>query len=389
VLARLLFLLTLLVVGLRAPSAQAYPWMIRHGFAQCGSCHVDPMGGETLTGMGRVMGETLLSMPWGQTTPSGAAKFLFGVDEPAGVYLGGSLRAMNILNFDTAKVRAFPMQADVTAAAILGKLTLAGSLGVSRASNRYEHASKARLLGNVEDEGLLLVSRNYWLGYRFDPSWMLRLGRLNLPFGIRTPEHTLWARSETFTDRESDQQHGLSVVYATNRLRGELLLSLGNFQRPNDALRERGYVGYAEYLFQPDLALGVSSQVLVARHELNVDDGSVLRQAHGLTLRYVFSKPIVLLAEADVLKKTGAGLGYVSLATLDLEPWQGLHFAATGEALDHGEPTVGSGLGRGRADLRGWLTIDWFFGPHLELRTDLVWRRERGEMLQTQLHIYL
>ncbi|MEO8177411.1 MAG: hypothetical protein ABI895_01135 [Deltaproteobacteria bacterium] len=388
-LARLLFVLTLLGVGLRAPSAQAYPWMIRHGFAKCGSCHVDPMGGETLTGMGRVMGETLLAMPWGQSTPSDAAKFLFGVSEPAGVYLGGSLRGMNVITFETGKVRSFPMQADLTAAAIVGKLTLAGSLGVSRASSRYEHSSKARLLGNVEDEGFLLVSRNYWLGYRFDPSWMLRLGRLNLPFGIRTPEHTLWARSETLTDRESDQQHGASVVYAAGRLRAELMLSLGNFQRPGAAIRERGYVGYAEYWLQQDLALGLSSEVLTSRHELNVDQGAVLRQAHGLTLRYVFSQPVVLLAEADALKKTGAGLGYVGLATFDVEPWQGLHFAATAEVLDRGEPTVGSGLGRGSPDLRGWLTIDWFFGPHLELRSDLVWSRERGEMLQTQLHIYL
>jgi hypothetical protein len=363
--------------------------MIRHGFAECGSCHIDPMGGETLTGMGRVMGETLLSMPWGQTTPSDAGKFLWGVTEPEGLYLGGSLRAMSIVTFDTGKTRAFPMQSDLTAAGIIGKFTLAGSVGVSRASNRYEHASKARLIGNVEDEGVLLVARNYWLGYHLDPSWMIRLGRLNLPYGIRSPEHTMWVHSETVTDRESDQEHGVSVVYAAGRLRGELMLSLGNYQRPNDALRERGYICYAEYLLQPDLALGASSQVLVSQRELNVDDGALVRQSHGLTLRYALSEPVVLLAEADALKKTGAGLGYVGLATLDVEPWQGLHFAGTVEMLDRGEPPVGAGLGRGEPDLRGWLTLDWFFGPHFELRTDLVWRKERGEMLQTQLHVYL
>jgi hypothetical protein len=389
VLARLSFLLTLLVVGFSAPSAQAYPWMIRHGFAKCGSCHVDPMGGETLTGMGRVMGETLLSMPWAATTPSDAARFLWGVPEPEGLYLGGSLRGMSIVTFDTGKTRAFPMQADVTAAGLVGKLTVAGSLGVSRASNRYEHSSKARVAGNVEDEGMLLVARNYWLGYHLDSSWMLRAGRLNVPFGIRSPEHTMWVRSETVTDRESDQEHGVSAVYAAGRVRGELMVSFGNFQYPNAPLRERGYIGYIEYLLQPDLALGLSSEFLVSQRELHVDDGEVLRQAHGLTLRYVLSQPVVLLAEADALKKTGAGLGYVSMVTLDVEPWQGLHFAGTGEVLDRGEPSVGAGLGRGEPDLRGWLTVDWFFGPHLELRTDLVWRRERGEMLQTQLHIYL
>ena len=386
---RLLFASTLLGVALVTPSAQAFPWMIRHGFAECGSCHVDPMGGETLTGMGRVMSEALLSMSWDQETPSAASKFLFGVTEPSGLYLGGDLRAMSLIDFDTAKTSAFPMQADVTAAGVIGKFTVAGSLGVSRASARYEHASKARLVGNVEDEELLLVSRNYWLGYRFAPGWMVRAGRLNLPFGVRIPEHTQWVRSETLTDRESDQQHGASVLYAKGRWRGEFMLSAGNFQDPRAEQRERGYIGSLEFLEAENLALGVSSEVLRAQRELNVDDGPIVRQAHGLTARWSPSEPFVLLAEADVLKKTGASLGYVGMATLDWEPWQGLHLSATGEALDRGEPPIGSGLGRGEPDLRGWLTVDWFFGPHFELRSDLVWRRDRGEILQTQLHMYL
>jgi hypothetical protein len=386
----LLFLLTLLVVGSSAPSALAYPWMIRHGFAQCGSCHVDPMGGETLTGMGRVMGETLLAMPWSQTTPTDAGKFLFGLKEPENLHLGGSLRVMTLANFDTGKTRTFPMQADLTGAGTVDELTIAGSVGVSKASRRYEHSSKARVIGNVQDEDFLLVARNYWLGYRFSPGWMLRAGRLNLPFGIRTSEHTMWVRSETLSDRESDQDHGISALYAAGRWRGELMLSLGNFQRPDDALRERGYSGYLEYLVDQDLALGVSSLVLVSRHELNVDDGAVVRQAHGLTARYVFAEPLVLLAEADLLSKTNASLGYVGMVTLDVEPTQGLHLAATGELLDRGQPDgTAAGLGRGNPDPGGWLTVDWFFGPHFELRTDLVMRRKRGEMLQAQLHMYL
>jgi hypothetical protein len=368
----------------------AYPWMIRHGFAQCGSCHVDPMGGETLTGMGRAMGGTLLAMPWGQATATDAGKFLFGVTEPENLHLGGSVRVMSLLDFQTGKARAFPMQADLMAAGTLDKFTLAGSLGVSRASRRYEHASKARLLGNVEDEDVILVARNYWLGYRFNPGWMLRAGRMNLPFGIRTPEHTMWVRAETLTDRESDQSHGISALYAAGRWRGELMLALGNFQRPNDAIRERGYSGHLEYLIDLDLALGVSSMLVVARRELNVDEGAVVRQAHGLTARYVLAQPLVLLAEADLLAKTHASLGYVGMVTLDLEPTRGLHLAATGEILDRGEPDgAEAGLGRGNPDPGAWFTLDWFFAPHFELRTDLVVRRRRGEMLQAQLHMYL
>jgi hypothetical protein len=387
---RWLFLLTLVFLGLRAPSAQAYPWLIKHGFAQCGNCHVDPMGGETLRGMGRAAGESLLAMPWGQATPSSFGQLLFGVPESESVHVGGSVRGMMIGNLETAKARAFPMQLDLTAGFDLGDFTLAGSVGVSRASRRYEHASKARVLGNVDEEGVLLVSRNYWLGYHIDDAWMVRLGRLNLPFGLRIPEHTQWVRSQTFTDRESDQQHGVSVVYAAGRWRGELMASLGNYQRPNDALRERGYVGHLEYLIDLDWAVGVSSMALTSERELNVDDGRVVRQAHGLTARYVFSQPFVLLAEADVLSKTGSGLGYVGLATLDYEPTQGLHLALTGQVLDRGKSELGAGLGRGEAQYESWLTADWFFAPHFELRTDLVLRGgDRGQLIQLQLHMYL
>lgn len=348
------------------------------------------MGGETLTGMGRVMGETLLAMPWSETTPTDAGKFLFGVTEPEDLHLGGSLRVMSLTSFDSAKFRTFPMQADLTGAGTVGAFTLAGSIGVSKASNRYEHSSKARVFGNVEDEDYIMVARNYWLGYRFSRGWMVRAGRLNLPFGIRSSEHTMWVRSETLTDRESDQDHGISALYAAGRWRGELMLSVGNFQRPNDALRERGYSGYLEYLVAEDFALGVSSLVLRSEHELNADDGPVVRQAHGLTARYVFAEPVVLLAEADLLAKTNTSLGYVGMATLDFELVQGLHLAATGELLDRGKSDGSeTGLGRGKPDPGAWFTVDWFFAPHFELRTDLVWRQERGEMLQAQLHMYL
>jgi hypothetical protein len=362
--------------------------MIRHGFARCDTCHVDPMGGETLTRMGRAMAGTLLSTPWGEE-PSSAARFLFGLEEPDHLYLGGSVRALGLWDLDNGTKRAFPMQADLTAAADIGRFTLAASIGGSRASARYEHSSKARLIGNVNDEGFILVSRNHWLGYRPSDGWLLRLGRINLPFGIRTPEHTLWVRSETLTDRESDQQHGLALAYSGPRWRGELMGSLGNFQRPGDRLRERGYSGSLEYFAAPKVAVGASSLVLVARRDPALEAGHVVRQAHGLTLRASPHELLVVLTEANVLSTTGSSVGYVGRATLDLEAVAGLHLAATGELLDRGKPPSGSAVGRGKPHAGAWLTLDWFFAPHLELRVDLVWRHLRPEMLQAQLHMFL
>lgn len=365
---------------LTAKPAHAYAWMIRHGFAECGSCHVDPMGGETLTGMGRVMGETRLATRWSEgSSPTNAAKLLYGIDEPDGVRLGGSLRLLSVTQLDARHTDAFPMQADVYGAALLGRFTVAASVGVSRASERYEHASKARLIGPAdEDDALIAVSRTHWLGYRVSDALMLRAGRMNLPFGVRMPEHTLWVREETATDRESDQLHGVSLVYDAGALRGELMGAIGNFQLPDAAFQQRGYSGYLEYLLEPRLALGVSSLFLTASRGVVADSGSVSRTAHGLTLRYAPWRPLVVLAEGNVLKITGYDLGYVGMATFDLEPFQGLHLALTGELLKRGLTRAGA-----------WLTANWFVAPHVDLRLDFVVRQERSAMVLGQLHFYL
>jgi hypothetical protein len=377
-------------VQLVARPAHAYVWMIRHGFAECGGCHVDPMGGETLTGMGRVMGESLLAQHWAEPLPSDRAKFAFGVTEPDDVRLGGSFRALSVSNLETDETALFPMQADAYGAGFFGRFSLGISLGLSRASRDYEHSSKARLIGDVQGEGVLLVSRNHWLAYSPTDSLLLRVGRLNLPFGLRLPEHTAWIRSETLTDRESDQLDGAAIAYTAGPFRGELFVAVGNLQAWEPAFQARGYSAYAELLVLRRLALGASSMLLRAPRELEVAHGPVSRQAHGLTARYSPWTPIVLLAEADVLKNTGAGWGYVGMATLDVEPVRGLHLSVAREWLDRGEPDVGGSVpGRGRSRDGTWWTIDWFFAPHLEARIDLVQRAQRADMIQAQLHLFL
>lgn len=364
---------------LSASPAHAYAWMIRHGFAQCGSCHVDPMGGETLAGMGRAMGETKLAFPWtSEPEPSEVGAFLFGVGEPENVRLGGSFRALSVSYLNAGYTAAFPMQADLYGAAFLGRFTLAASFGVSKASARYEHSSKAKLVGNVEDEGRILVSRNHWLGYRFDDALMLRAGRINLPFGVRTSEHVLWVRSETLTDRESDQLDGVSLVYSSGAWRGELMAALGNLQAPDGAFQQRGYSGYAEYLVDLDFALGLSSLFLSAPRELEANSGAVVHTAHGLTARYVPWQSLVVLAEANALKVTGYDLGFVGMTTFDFEPIQGLHLGLTGELLK-----------RERTRAGGWLTWQWFVLPHVDVRLDVVLRQERQSQLLAQVHVYL
>src|SRR5687767_1044627 len=72
---RALPLLTALCFGLVMMSvssrAEAYTWMIKHGYANCGACHADPSGGELLTVYGRAMSEAFLSSKFGGSSEGG------------------------------------------------------------------------------------------------------------------------------------------------------------------------------------------------------------------------------------------------------------------------------------------------------------------------------
>lgn len=181
--------------------------------------------------------------------------------------------------------------------------------------------------------------------------------------------------------------------------------SAGNLQVKGLQFREYGYIGSLEVSLLPTLAVGVSSLVLGADDELLYDDRDVtvdnaaattegvLRQAHGLTLRYLPFKELVVLAEANVTKRTQSGFGHVSMATFDYEPSRGLHLALAGEMLNSGKPATLQGsvvpAGRGNTRLGLWATVNWFLYPHLDLRLDVVAREQRPTMLQAQLHFFL
>src|SRR6185312_4204302 len=130
----LLLLASALFVFSLSSTSHAYPWMIRHGFDKCANCHTDPMGGETLTGFGRLMSDEKLSTRWGSTEPSSRSQLFFGVVEPRDVNIGGSFRYMTMLHkfpkdgapADTA---SFPMQLDTYGQVkLFGRLRLGGSL---------------------------------------------------------------------------------------------------------------------------------------------------------------------------------------------------------------------------------------------------------------------
>lgn len=348
--------------ALHSEPASAYPWMIHHGYTSCAQCHADPSGGGVLTEYGRAQGEILLRTHY-EPLPENPGKvkdFLFGaVPLPETVGLQADVRGIVIP--EPGNVQAILMQSDLRAAVMTKKVLASATLGgVSRGANA------AQVTGGSTWN---LVSREYWVGYVPNKSFVVRAGRMNLPFGLRTEDHILDVRSATHTNTNADQNTGLAVFYNSRKWRAEVMGIAGNYQVRPDVFRERGYSLYAAYAPSTTLEVGVSS--LFTRAGADVLDlnasGPRTRLAEGVFARWAPIPKLAVLAEADLLvdKKDGATTtGFVSTAILDYEPKQGLHLQAITEQCDD---KFGD---RDTSMISGTGALQWFFLPHADVRLD-------------------
>jgi hypothetical protein len=343
--------------------------MIRHGYTTCMPCHTDPSGGAgALSEYGRAQSDLLLRMHYGADAETGEADrsmaFLWGAAQiPESLRLGGDLRE----GFFSNQVEGAPLQqelitmrADLYGDVRVGRLRAAASVGFAPQGDLPAALTRAGTNN--------LVSREHWIGAEVDDdgAWLLRAGRIALPFGIRMIEHTLWARALTRTDIDATQQYGVALSFAKERLRGELMGIAGNFELRPDDYRERGYSAYVEYAPAEKAAIGASSLFTRATRDI-VYGVTNYRYANGVFGRYAPATPLVLLAEADWVYQSltwnGHRSGYAAFVQADYEPAQGFHFMLTGEVMNGGaagEP----------ASYDGWASAVWFFLPHMDLRFD-------------------
>jgi len=359
-----------LALFLAASNAHAYPWMIRHGYAGCQPCHTDPScGAGALTEYGRAQSDLLLRMRYGVSSESGEAdrtsQFLGFVPLPEQARLGGDFRE----GFLSTQASGAPqqhqwitMRADLYGDFKFGRFRAAGSIGYIPQGDLT-----ASLTTSQQDN---LISREHWLGVELDDdgAFLLRGGRITLPFGIRMIEHTLWARQLTRTDIDDTQQYGVAISFAHEKWRGEGMGIAGNFEVRPDDFRERGYCAYVEYAPLTTLAVGASSMFTRATRDI-VYGVTDYRYSNGPFLRYAPWQQLVFLAEIDSVYQSltwnGHRGGYAGFAQADYEPTQGFHLMLTGEVLNSGsagEPASGD----------GWLSAVWFFLPHMDLRFDTI-----------------
>jgi hypothetical protein len=370
--ARWLVALVLFALGLLAPErAEAYTWMVRHGYASCSNCHLDPSGAGILNAYGRSQSEIFLRTPYGaETSDSTLGDFLFGaIQLPDALMLQMDGRATEVRiqppDPAPAQTRFILMQADAAAAIVVDRLMFAGAIGYV-----HEGALAASVTHGDEDR---VVSRYHWAGYALgaDQNFILRAGRMNLPYGLRVIEHPLWIKSETNTDINAAQQHGVSLYFGTENWRGEAMAIAGNLQLHPRDLREYGYSAYLERSLGLRAVVGASSLITHTSYDL-LSRERMFRQAHGLYGKYSPIESLVLMAEADFLVRSPEAnyveYGTAALLQVDFEPTRGLHVIGTGELWN---PEFGK---TPSAAYGGWFSLAWFFLPHMDLRLDVTQR---------------
>lgn len=376
-----------LLLFLLPRSAAAYPWMIRHGYAECRTCHTDPSGGGLLSRYGRVEAARVLSAPLAlgrdEAEPGALKDFAFGVVPlPEAVDAQGWLRSAYVVNVAGGEVvdhRYALMRADVGTHLRAGVVRASGTIGGATADAR---GLTQDAWITTSETGANLVSREHWVGVDLaDRAVLLRAGRIAMPFGLRNVEHVSWVRRETRTDTNQHQQHGVALAYGGGPIRAEGMVVLGNFQLGPDAYRERGYSAYGEYLLGTTTSLGVSSAVLRADADA-VTRQPVLRQAHGAFARISPVTPLVLLAEGDAIVRSVKGddatVDFAGLLQADLEVTRGLHVVGTGEMLTASRSSTVLG--------GAWLSAWYFLFAHMDLRLDLIHRgTELGPATTTAL----
>jgi hypothetical protein len=205
-----------------------------------------------------------------------------------------------------------------------------------------------------------------------DRRLLLRAGRMNLPYGLRSIEHTAFIHTATRNDLNAAQQHGVALAYNGTGLRGEAMLILGNFQLNPDAFRERGYSAYAEWAPSERAAIGASSKITYAARDLyGAAQSEIIRHAHGAFGRVAAYGPLVLLGEADLLVQSRppnlTDVGYTAMLQADVEVWRGLHLMATGEIVNAAPKATSASLG-------AWGSVAWFFAPHADVRSDFIYQ---------------
>src|SRR5215831_18903171 len=160
-----------IVIFIAPRRADAYPFMIRHGYTGCAPCHIDPSGEGLLTEYGRAQSVILLSSRYGpaDAEPGRIKNFLFGlVPTPSWLLLGGWVRdgyLVTTAQGNDIDHRFLQMRGDLAALFSYDWFRAYGSIGY--ASHSAAPLTRKTWITSSET-GLNLISREFWLGVALD-----------------------------------------------------------------------------------------------------------------------------------------------------------------------------------------------------------------------------
>lgn len=297
------------------PKAHSFPENIRHGYSNCVSCHVSPTGGGLLTTYGRELSRELMST-WGR---DGEAAFLYGVQSPEWLLLGGDYRAVQMWldNPTTTNVRYTPMQADLEAGVVTDKWAVVATLGKELSDSDTRSSTG------------IGISRRHFVKYNISDSMSVRAGRFLPAFGLNVADHNLRIKSDLGwrQRRWSSETYNFEFAYIGEK---QNLIVTGVFGRPEDSNLdgEKGITVSGTTLVGENKKLGA----MIWSGETR-DANRVVVGLNGI---FGFTEHIHWLTEFDVQKSTAKSSkaetnGFVTYNRFGYEVYKGIHLTGTHE----------------------------------------------------------
>jgi hypothetical protein len=357
------------IVAFFAEPAQAYPQFVFKGVGDCGSCHHSPSGG----GFPNRWGRESLDVSFGESASIGPLNDDLAYD-PAHpndlrVDLGADFRLLPLFGTDgdgSLGPAFIPMLSEVGGAFAIGRFIAYAGVTAKKVPD--------------EPPYYILASREHWIGFQMGPGVDVRAGRLVLPFGIRQPDHTQYAR-EDFGFDKYQQSYSVEADIRTDSWSLFANFFAGDLVHTVSERQERGMV------LTPVLELGGGAAVGLS--VLGSVSEARNRGAASLFARTPFGGGAYALGEVAT-QHYDANVGGEKLSTIAeylrlgwfVRPEMDLYLEAGHRALLNT-----GGLIKGRVGVGlNWQVTSWFeFAPQVlaEARSDLPAR----VLAMAQLHL--
>ncbi|MFM8268927.1 MAG: hypothetical protein ACKN9V_01970 [Pseudomonadota bacterium] len=340
----------------------AFPQNVRAGYANCVTCHQSPTGGGILTSYGRKLSADWMSA-WGRENED---EFLYGsVSLPQWLNMGGDIRALQLYQNRASRESAefIFMQADVEAAASIGKVTVDATAGVTPQGNP--------------------LSRRHFLQYQPTEELSFRVGRFLPAVGINTENHSVAVKRGVGRD-QGTETYNVEAAWIDQNFDVFITGILG---RP-DSLNLGAEMGGA-----------LSSSIFLGnRHKIGASYVVLTRNVGYRNLAGPFfilglgKKFFLMVDTAFTWFKPQLGAvqsGFADTVRFNFEMSQGVHFYLSQEFFQNNFQDTAS-----RMEAYG-VGFQFFPRPHLELNTQFLKQRYGGtsssfaDYAYAMLHFYL